>query len=116
MDKTIEELKAELEAYQRRSIEKAISEEKEKEAIRLLAEKAKEKELLELEFMKKHNIGVQSKANTDGSQQATNLAGDTKGWEAFSQHFQKRAQEQGLDIKGRTYEETLQNIQNKRRL
>jgi SOS-response transcriptional repressor LexA len=116
MDKTIEELKAELEAYQKRSIEKAISEEKEKEAIRLTAEKAKEKEALELEFMKKHNIGAQSKANTDGSQQATNLTGDSRGWNDFADHFTKRAQAQGLDIKGRNYEEILQNIQNKRRL
>jgi hypothetical protein len=116
MDKTFEELQAELTELRKRNLEDDLKIEREKEEMRLKADKAKEKELLELEFMKKHNIGVQSKAKSDEPQQATNLAGDNKGWNAFADHFTKRAQAQGLDIQGRSYEETLHNIQNKRRL
>lgn len=62
----------------------------------------------------KARYGVQSKVK--GSQSEVSLMGDNGSWEAFSEHFQKRAQASGLDVRGRSYLELMEFIQSKKKL
>jgi len=117
MDKTVEELKAELEMIKKRNLEDQLRVEKDKEAKRLeeirLQEKTKEREQYEAEFKAKYGIGAVSKAPE--GRQASNLSGKDNSWETFKADYIAKQQAAGRkDIKGRSYLEVLRDRQMER--
>ena len=121
MEKTIDELRAELEGYLRINLEAQLKMEKEKEEKRIaelrLQEDTKKKEEYETEFRKKYNLEARSKVNTDSTEQnSMNLDHDSQGWNNYLDDYAKRQQKAGRNITGRPYDETINDLMYKKSL
>jgi len=114
----LEQLTQELKKIREENAVLELEQEREKQRIHKeeLAnkEKTKLKEELREEIKKEYNLTATSRLQTTGTgQQSMNLAGD-KTFEEFKAGYINRAQKRGLDIKGRTYAEILEDMSYRR--
>jgi len=117
-NKTFEQLTQELENLKKQNLILELEQQQEivkKQREELTSkEKAKLKEELREEIKKEYNLTATSRLQTTGTgQQSMNLAGD-KSFEEFKAGYINRAQKRGLDIKGRTYAEILEDMSYRR--
>jgi len=117
-EKTFEQLTQELEELKKQNLlleleqqQEIAKKQKEEQANK---EKEKLKEELREQIKKEYNLTATSRLQTTGTgQQSMNLAGD-KTFEEFKAGYISRAQKRGLDIKGRTYAEILEDMSYRR--
>lgn len=117
-EKTFEELNQELENLKKQNTileleqQQEIAKKHQEELANKEREKIREEEREKIK--KEYNLTATSRLQTTGTgQQSMNLAGD-KSFEEFKAGYINRAQKRGLDIKGRTYAEILEDMSYRR--
>jgi len=103
IQKENEDLRSQIEAIE---LAKAKKEKEELEAKKLEQLKIN----MEEEFKKKYNLTSDSKlVTTQDTQQSMNLQGE-KSFEEFRNTYVEHAKKRGLDIKGRSYDEIMEEL------
>jgi hypothetical protein len=113
MEKTLEQLEQELVELKRQNtlMELTREQEKQKQSQDELAKKEKDKlkEEMREEIKKEYNLTATSRLPAQDTKQSMNLTSD-KSFEEFKDGYIRRAKKRGMELKGISYAEMLENM------